>query len=171
MITLKLKNYPALLKDHWERCWTGWAAFALMLLALNLWDRYYQFNIAFDRSLDVNAAILKRGTLPAKGDLVGFKLYGDHPLAKGRPYMKKVVGVQGDVVTWKGREVFINGEPFGVAKEYSRKGEKLALGFSGVIPAGHVFVVGTHKDSLDSRYALMGLVKHEHFIGKATVYF
>lgn len=170
-MTLDFKNYSTLLKDHWERCWTGWAAFALMLLCLNLWDRYYQFNIAFDRSLDVHVAILKRGEAPHKGDLVGFHLYGDHPLAKGRPYMKKVVGVPGDTITWQDRNVFVNGEPMGRAKEYSRKGEKLAIGFSGVVPAGHVFVIGTHPDSLDSRYALMGLVSQEQFIGKATVYF
>ena len=36
----------------------------------------------------------------------------------------------------------------------------------GVIPAGHYYVYAPHKDSLDSRYALVGWISEEEIIGR-----
>jgi signal peptidase I/conjugal transfer pilin signal peptidase TrbI len=52
-----------------------------------------------------------------------------------------------------GKRFFCNGEFLGVAKDYSRKGEKMQFfAFNGKIPRGFMFVMGEHKDSYDSRY-------------------
>ena len=46
-----------------------------------------------------------------------------------------------------------DGTFLGKAKEFSLKGEKLPIfSYSGVVPEGKMFLIGSHKDSYDSRY-------------------
>jgi conjugal transfer pilin signal peptidase TrbI len=40
-----------------------------------------------------------------------------------------------------------------------------------VIPPGQLYVLGTHRDSYDSRYARVGLIKQNDVIGKAIPLF
>jgi signal peptidase I/conjugal transfer pilin signal peptidase TrbI len=67
--------------------------------------------------------------------------------------IKRVGCNEGDDLRVLGDSFFCNGEPMGVGKHYSLKGEPVRLFlFNGVIPEGNVFVIGDHKDSYDSRY-------------------
>jgi len=53
-------------------------------------------------------------------------------------------------------------------KQFSRTNKKLeSNAFTGTIPDGKFFVAGIHADSLDSRYALVGLVSKDDIIGRA----
>ena len=46
-----------------------------------------------------------------------------------------------------------DGTFLGKAKEFSLKGEKLPVfSYAGVVPEGKMFLIGSHKDSYDSRY-------------------
>ncbi|MBN2569285.1 MAG: S26 family signal peptidase [Deltaproteobacteria bacterium] len=46
-----------------------------------------------------------------------------------------------------------DGAFLGKAKEFSLKGEKLPVfSYAGVVPEGKMFLIGSHKDSYDSRY-------------------
>ena len=65
----------------------------------------------------------------------------------------------------------MNGLPVGWAKPFSTGRAPLTLGPTGVIPAGHYYVSGTHPDSLDSRYALAGWIPRDALIGRAYVVF
>jgi conjugal transfer pilin signal peptidase TrbI len=80
---------------------------------------------------------------------------------------KIVVGSPGDVVSVSGRVVRVNGVPVGFAKERSLKGEPLDPIEPSVVPPGHLYVMGLHKDSLDSRYTLVGLVPTQNVVGRA----
>jgi conjugal transfer pilin signal peptidase TrbI len=38
----------------------------------------------------------------------------------------------------------------------------------GVIPPGHYFMTTPHKDSLDSRYKMIGLIDTKRLVGRVT---
>lgn len=101
-----------------------------------------------------------------RGDLITATIHG-----KARTHIASVLkivrGLPGDRVTWRGRDVYINGEFLGTAKEYSLAGEPLARGPEGVIPPGHFFLWTPHKDSYDSRYADIGWVPAQWIRGFA----
>lgn len=87
----------------------------------------------------------------------------------GATFIKQVVGVPGDLVEAHGREYTVrHGQEavkIGLAKPVSRKGMTLTAGPVGVIPHGQYFVRGTHPDSMDSRYAMMGWVPGRRIVG------
>ena len=67
--------------------------------------------------------------------------------------IKRVGCVAGEVLLSKDREFFCNTVFLGKAKEFSLKGEKLPIfSYAGAVPEGKMFLVGSHKDSHDSRY-------------------
>lgn len=92
-----------------------------------------------------------------RGDYVFFV---DPELARkvGKPdvpnFFKRIRCDEGDILTVDAaKQFFCNGEFLGVAKDYSRKGEKMQyFAFNGKIPPGSMFVMGEHRDSYDSRY-------------------
>ncbi|MGJ0015568.1 S26 family signal peptidase [Neisseria gonorrhoeae] len=78
----------------------------------------------------------------------------------------------GNHVTKANRTFFIDGKEVGTAKEYSLDGMKLAINpFEGEIPQRFMWVKTGHKDSLDSRYELSGLIHSGQIIGKAVPIF
>lgn len=67
---------------------------------------------------------------------------------------KRIRCDEGDVLSVDtAKRFFCNGVFLGIAKDYSRKGEKMQyFTFNGKIPHGFMFVMGEHRDSYDSRY-------------------
>jgi conjugal transfer pilin signal peptidase TrbI len=59
----------------------------------------------------------------------------------------------------------------GQAKTIARDGRPLLPGPTGVIPSGRFHVYAPHPDSLDSRYAITGWIRHDQIIGKAYALF
>lgn len=91
----------------------------------------------------------------AKGDYVRFVL--KHKLLKEpktNKAIKEVRCVGGDILTVDNdKNYYCNGVLLGKAKDKALSGETLDnFVFYGVIPTGDLFVMGHHKDSLDSRY-------------------
>jgi conjugal transfer pilin signal peptidase TrbI len=67
--------------------------------------------------------------------------------------MKIARCLPGEYLKVSDRLYYCNGEYLGRAKEHSLKGEKVDnFVYDGVVPSGKIFVMGEHKDSLDSRY-------------------
>ena len=105
-----------------------------------------------------------------RGDLVAVAAT-KHARAHYATLIKIVRGVPGDLVTWQGRDVYINGKYVATAKTHSLKGIPLERGPEGVIPAGHYFLWTPHKDSYDSRYADIGWIPKELIRGFASPLF
>ena len=61
----------------------------------------------------------------------------------------------------------LGGHSTGVAKTVSRASKPLEAGPTGVIPEGSYYVYAPHKDSLDSRYAIVGWVTTDDIIGRS----
>lgn len=137
----------------------------------------------------INTKILDTGE-PARGDVMVFR----YPKNPSIDYIKRVIGLPGDKVSYYNKQLFINGEPakqelqdtfIGVGSGVSMSGAKRRLEhLLGVdhnilidenrgtlegeftVPEGHYFVMGDNRDnSNDSRY--WGFVPEENLVGKA----
>jgi len=137
----------------------------------------------------INAKVLDTGE-PARGDVMVFR----YPKNPSIDYIKRVIGLPGDKVSYYNKQLFINGEPakqqaqetfIGTGSGVSMSGAKKRLEhLLGVdhnilidesrgtmegefnVPAGHYFVMGDNRDnSNDSRY--WGFVPEENLVGKA----
>ncbi|MBF0224841.1 MAG: signal peptidase I [Desulfobacterales bacterium] len=108
---------------------------------------------------------------PANGDIVVF-IYPKDPK---KDYIKRVVGIGGDTVEIKNKQVYVNGEIFKTGHEsYSDNiiypltmGTRDNLSPT-TVPDGHLFVLGDNRDnSYDSRF--WGFVPLKAVKGKAFI--
>ncbi|HET8523185.1 MAG TPA: signal peptidase I [Thermomicrobiales bacterium] len=101
---------------------------------------------------------------PSRGDIVVLH----PPVQTDKPYIKRVIGLPGETITFRNGSVFINGtkldEPYlHNVPTYCFRSEFCDIG---PIPAGYVFVLGDNRtNSSDSRY--FGPVKIDDIVGKA----
>jgi signal peptidase I len=127
---------------------------------------------------------------PRRGDVVVFRYPGD----PSTNYIKRVIGVPGDHIVYKGKRLTVNGVPFdydnarpylaGLASELGAEVVKLTERVDGVshdilvtnrpelgpgeftVPAGQYFVMGDNRDhSNDSRF--WGFVPDRNLVGRA----
>jgi signal peptidase I len=108
---------------------------------------------------------------PERGDVIVFK----YPEDPKRDFIKRVIGVGGDVVMEKNKDVYVNGrrlvEPYVQhvdeeikSGEYDRRDNFGPI----VVPKGSVFVMGDNRDeSYDSRF--WGFVDDSEIKGKAII--
>jgi signal peptidase I len=108
---------------------------------------------------------------PKRGDVIVFK-YPEDPT---RDFIKRVIGVGGDVVMEKNKKMYVNGrelvEPYVQhvdkeinSAEYDRRDTFGPI----VVPKGSVFVMGDNRDeSYDSRF--WGFVGDSQIKGKAII--
>jgi len=107
-----------------------------------------------------------------RGDIIVFKF----PQDETRDFIKRVIGLPGDRLEIRGRQVLINGvslqEPYAVYSDgpFARLGETEHLGPL-VVPPGKLFMMGDNRDhSMDSR--VWGFLDLHKIRGKAfIVYF
>lgn len=104
-----------------------------------------------------------------RGDIIVFKF----PQDETRDFIKRVVGLPGETLEIRGRQVFIDGkplhEPYAVYSENSvfRASAGYHLGPI-LIPPGHLFMMGDNRDnSLDSRS--WGLLEESKVVGEASI--
>ncbi len=108
-------------------------------------------------------------TDPRRGDVVVFT----YPVDPSKDFIKRVIGVAGDVVEIRDKHVYINGQAWEDPHAYFVDGPALVRGSSTrdnfgpvTVPPGHVFVMGDNRDrSYDSRF--WGFVSLQEIEGKA----
>jgi signal peptidase I len=107
-----------------------------------------------------------------RGDIIVFKF----PQDETRDFIKRVIGLPGETLEIRGRQVLINGvplsEPYAVYSDgpFTRSGDREHLGPL-VIPPGKLFMMGDNRDhSMDSR--VWGFLDEQKIKGKSfMVYF
>ena len=105
--------------------------------------------------------MLRIANVHPKGSYVAFEapnIVADE--FKSLSFVKRVVGTSGDEIIVDGGEVCIDGECRTLLEDLMVKGFS-ALD-AGVVPLGHVAVFGHAPNSLDSRYAAVGLIAEDH---------
>lgn len=107
---------------------------------------------------------------PERGDIIVFV----YPKDRDKDYIKRVVGIPGDVIEIRKKQLFRNGqkvdendEPYAQYLEPAGAGPRDHWGPE-TVPDGHVFVLGDNRDrSSDSRF--WGYVPFENIKGKAFI--
>lgn len=101
---------------------------------------------------------------PRRGDIITFRF----PQADGREFVKRVIGLPGDVVEEQGGRIYVNGKPLAPEDTTgsSQEAEPVMTMAPYRIPPGQLFVLGDNQAaSLDSRY--WGTVDIHKVVGKA----
>lgn len=138
-----------------------------------LYNPWWRIALNWTHSVPATLFVIVFGEQAEKGDYValrweGVSIAGHHP---GDIFVKRLVGLPGDVVTREDRDFRVSGAYVGRAKPFSGEGVALDLGPLGVLPAGHYYVAGAHADSFDSRYALFGWLEESRIVAKAYAIF
>jgi len=123
---------------------------------------------------DQNRLIVTKIGEPKRFDIVVFRATED------KDYIKRVIGLPGDRIEYKGDILYINGKPYDEPYLDKRKQElvdgPLTNSFtlsetpvaSDVVPEGHLFVMGDNRrNSMDSRH--IGAIPIEKIIGKTNI--
>ena len=102
---------------------------------------------------------------PGRNDLVVFSPNGNQ---KSHYYVKRIIGLPGDVIEIKDGIVYVNREPFPEKLEVEPVENALMAEQEIIVGEEEYFVLGdTRNNSEDSRYASIGNVKKDHITGKA----
>jgi len=126
---------------------------------------------------------------PERGDVMVFRL----PSSPSTNYIKRIIGLPGDKITYRNKRLYVNNEPVKlefiglyetnmgaevrIAREYLDGAEhdvllmpyQRSMEGTFVVPEGHYFMMGDNRDnSRDSRYPGVGYIPEDHIVGKAV---
>ena len=102
---------------------------------------------------------------PDSGDVIVFLPNGNE---KSHYYIRRVIGVPGDVVQIKDGAVYINGELYNEKIDVAAMEDAGIAGEEIVLGEDEYFVLGDNRNnSEDSRYANIGNIKKEYIVGLA----
>ncbi len=109
---------------------------------------------------------------PEQGDVVVFR----YPKDPSIDYIKRVIGVPGDTIEMRNKQLFINGKKTDDPHAWIDKPDSILPGTESVrdnfgpilVPKGHIFVMGDNRDnSYDSRF--WGFVDEKEILGQAFI--
>lgn len=111
-------------------------------------------------------AVIRLAYQPKQGDIIVFYPNGN----KERPYIKRVIAIEGQTVDIVGTHVFVDGELLEENYLGSPTTEAGNQSYPLTIPEGYLFAMGDNRQhSLDCRSTSVGLVDYGDIVGKAWV--
>ncbi len=138
-----------------------------MLDTLHIGDRLFVTKFSYGIHLPFISKEIASTGEPKRGDIIVFP-YPENP---SQDYIKRVVGIPGDVIEVRDKQLYRNGEA--VQESYIKHTDAMLMGRRDnmqpvTVPAGKVFVMGDNRDqSQDSRF--WGFVDKDTIIGKAWI--
>jgi signal peptidase I len=142
-----------------------------MIPTLLIGDHILVNKLSYGVRLPIVGKYLVEYRKPERGDVVVF-VYPEDP---SKDFIKRVIGVAGDLVEVRAKKVYINNQPIDDPHAHFEEAELQAGGihvrdnFDPVrVPENHIFVMGDNRDkSYDSRF--WGFVNLNAVRGKAFV--
>lgn len=123
--------------------------------------------------LFVNKLAYKFKDHPDRGDIIVFRSELPNEDASGTKLLiKRVIGVEGDVISFEGDQVYRNGEVLNEDYIYDEDPvfRNYPNGKSFTVGQDEIFAMGDHRSvSCDSRSESVGMVSEEAVVGKAFV--
>lgn len=114
---------------------------------------------------------------PQRGDILVFEFPEDRNIPvwqfwKRRDFIKRLIGLPGDTVEIRDKQVYINGQLFSLPEAVYKEGPAIVAGRDNMppvkVPPGHYFMMGDNRDrSYDSRF--WGFVSNEEIKGLAFI--
>ena len=138
-----------------------------MLNTLQEGDRVFVKKFSYGIHLPFMAKEIVSTGEPQRGDIIVFP----YPEDPSQDYIKRVVGIPGDVLEIRDKQLYRNGEA--VQEAYIKHTDATLMGRRDnmpptTVPSGKVFVMGDNRDqSMDSRF--WGFVNKDTIVGKALV--
>lgn len=142
-----------------------------MLATLQIGDHLLVNKFIYGVKFPMNGQILIPWKTPSHDDIVVFRFPKDRSI----DYIKRVVGVAGDTVEIKNKQLYINGEA--ITNPHAQFTAKNIMNASAgprdnmgpvKVPEGKIFVMGDNRDnSYDSRF--WGFVPLNDVLGKAFI--
>lgn len=155
-----------------------WSGMALVAAAGLVFGMYYRIAFNLTPSVPYSVLLVEKAQIAPgslkRNELVAWRWQGGLNYGRGALFVKFVKGLPGDRVERRGasgRDYYVNGQYVGTAKIRSRFGDALEANRAQVVPPGHYYLFAPHRDSLDSRYAIVGYVPHAYLVGRAHVVF
>lgn len=142
-----------------------------MLPTLQIGDHLLVTKFSYGVRLPVTGTVLFSRPGPVRGDVVVFRFPRDRSL----DYIKRVIGIGGDTIEIRDKQVFVNGQKIAEPHaHYASRDIMSAVGgprdnFGPVtVPDGKIFLMGDNRDnSYDSRF--WGFVDLPEVLGKALI--
>ena len=99
---------------------------------------------------------------PKRGDVAIFK----YPDDETQNYVKRIIGLPGDIITISQGLVYVNGDL--LEEDYIREPMKITEDQTYIVPTGHYFMMGDNRNnSLDSRFWTNTFVAKDKILAKA----
>lgn len=121
----------------------------------------------------INKMAYKTKDHPDRGDIIVFHSnLINEDTGKEMLLIKRVIGVEGDVVEFEDDEVYLNGELLNEDYIYDEDSvlRNYPNGTSFTVDEDHIFVMGDHRSvSRDSRESDVGTITEDSVVGKAFV--
>lgn len=140
-----------------------------MIPTLQIGDHILVNKLSYGVRIPIWGQYLLQYRQAQRGDVIVFVF----PEDRSKDFIKRVVGVGGDVVEIRGKRVFVNGQPLEDPHAYFEGDGAQGIGFQirddygpKRVPENHIFVMGDNRDrSYDSRF--WGFVDLQDIKGKA----
>ncbi|MEA3466960.1 MAG: signal peptidase I [Thermodesulfobacteriota bacterium] len=142
-----------------------------MLPTLQIGDHLLVNKFIYGVKIPMTGTVMVPWKSPKRDDIVVFRFPKDRSI----DYIKRVVGVAGDTIELKNKQLYINGEAINSAHAHfssndlirASKGPRDTMG-PVKVPEGTIFVMGDNRDnSYDSRF--WGFVDLKDVLGKAFI--
>jgi conjugal transfer pilin signal peptidase TrbI len=150
---------------------TGIIFLAVLMAYRYFWAPFFEIACNKSTSLPQKLFFIVKNMPIKRGNYIAF--YPPHnPLyseERGRrtPFLKMVGGIEGDVVSNKKREFYVNGIDMGYAHFKAANGKTLYAGKTGVIGHDEYYVYTKNPRSYDSRYKSIGWIQKKDVEGRA----
>ena len=151
--------------------WEVFIAFIISYLITLYYSKYKIDGYSMEPTLRHKDAIIINKFIyyfkkPQYGDIIVFPYQKD----PSKKYIKRIIGLPGEVIDIKEGAIYINGHPLQepyITKSWKTKGN---ITYPFTIPKNHYFVLGDNRDhSSDSRFYDVGTIEKSKIFGKAWI--